>query len=62
MSRGPAKFKESDVRRAIRAFRKEGIEPQIEIAPDGNIKVMPVAHDADDNHVKRPKPRKEIIF
>jgi len=38
MPRGPAKFTQSDVTRAIKAARAAGLEsPRVEIAPDGTI-------------------------
>lgn len=40
MSRRPARFRESDLRRAIRAAEKEGARMSVEILPDGTIKLV----------------------
>lgn len=34
VSKGPYAFKESDIRRALRAAQKEGVDVRIEINPD----------------------------
>lgn len=41
MARGPLKFKEADVRRAIRAVAKEGVPMIVEIVPGGVIRLSP---------------------
>jgi hypothetical protein len=40
--RRPCKFRESDLRRAIRAARKENVLAQIELTPDGRILIIPI--------------------
>ena len=34
VSKGPLSFKETDIRRALRAAQKEGVDVRIEIIPD----------------------------
>lgn len=60
MGRGPAKFTQSDVARAIRAAKREGA-PAVEIKPDGTILVSlsPTHTDAEE---KPPKPEREIVL
>lgn len=41
MSRRPLRFREADLRRAIRAAGKEGIPMAVEISPDGLIRMVP---------------------
>jgi hypothetical protein len=40
--RRPSKFTEADLRRAIRAARKEGILGRVEVMPDGRISIAPI--------------------
>jgi hypothetical protein len=40
--RRPCKFREADVRRAIRAARKENVLARIELTPDGRILIIPI--------------------
>jgi hypothetical protein len=40
--RRPCKFTEADLRRAIRAARKEGVLARIELMPDGRISITPI--------------------
>ena len=40
--RRPCKFREADVRRAIRAARKENLLARIELTPDGRILIIPI--------------------
>lgn len=50
MSRQPLKFRESDLRRAIRAASKEGASVTVEIdAHTGNIRLLPLT--------SRPEPK-----
>ncbi len=41
--RRPCKFTETDVRRAIRAARKESVLARVELMPDGRIFITPIA-------------------
>jgi hypothetical protein len=42
MSRGPLKFKETDLRRAVRAVSKEGLRVrEVTVDREGNIRVVP---------------------
>jgi len=42
MSRGPLKFKETDVRRFLRAFTKEGLRvDKVMVDSDGNLTAIP---------------------
>jgi hypothetical protein len=41
MSRRPLRFKESDLRRALRAVQKSGAHMAVEISPDGTIRMVP---------------------
>jgi hypothetical protein len=42
MSRGPQRFRESEMRRAIKAARSAGIEiARIEVGPDGRVSLVP---------------------
>lgn len=41
MSRRPARFTESDLRRAIRAMKKEGVDVSVEMSPDGFVRLIP---------------------
>lgn len=41
MSRRPLRFRENDLRRAIRAATKEGVTMAVEISPDGLIRMTP---------------------
>jgi hypothetical protein len=43
MSRRPARFTESDIRRALAAVTKSGGNAVVEIAPDGTIRLVPAA-------------------
>jgi hypothetical protein len=40
--RRPSKFTEADVRRAIRAARKEGLLARVDIMRDGRISIVPL--------------------
>jgi hypothetical protein len=40
--RRPCKFTETDLRRAIRAARKEHVLARIEMMPDGRISIIPL--------------------
>lgn len=42
MPRRPARFLQSDVRRAVRAAEQAGSPRTVEITPDGTIKLVPV--------------------
>ncbi len=44
--RRPCKFTETDLRRAIRAARKEGLLPHVGIMPDGRIAMTPITEMA----------------
>jgi hypothetical protein len=46
MPRRPARFLQSDVRRAIRAAEQAGSPRTVEITPDGTIKLVPVEWNA----------------
>jgi IstB-like ATP binding protein len=39
MSRGPARFKQSDVARAMKGAKNAGVEVRVEIAPDGKMSI-----------------------
>jgi hypothetical protein len=39
--RKPCRFTERDVRRAIRAVKKEGVSATIDVMPDGRISIIP---------------------
>ena len=54
MPKGPVKFKQSDVARAIRAVMQTGAPFGVEITPDGTIRLMPATNVAP---VKKPKPK-----
>jgi hypothetical protein len=42
MARGPNKFKQRDVTRALRGARAAGIEARLEIEPNGKMILIPV--------------------
>jgi hypothetical protein len=44
-ARGPSKFKERDIVRALRAAKKAGIDARIDVAPDGALRIVPVNGD-----------------
>jgi hypothetical protein len=44
--RRPCKFRETDLRRAIRAAQKENVPARIDVMPDGRISIIPVAVQA----------------
>lgn len=47
----PARFRESDITRAIRAFEKAGLcVSRAKIAPDGSIEVVAGEPEKADNH------------
>jgi hypothetical protein len=53
MSKGPYPFKESDVKRAIRAAREEGIEGTLEIDLDRRcIRIIPIKPDEKPDDLK----------
>ena len=39
MSRGPARFKQSDVARAMKGAKNAGVDVRVEIAPDGKMSI-----------------------
>ena len=41
--RRPCPFTETDVRRAFRAARKEGLDVRVDLMPDGRISIIPIA-------------------
>jgi hypothetical protein len=43
MSKSPLKFRESELRRVIRAVAKEGVSMSVEITPNGVIRISPAA-------------------
>ena len=55
MSKGKAKFTQSDVARAIRAIQQTGAKMVVEITPDGTIRIVPIDETA------QPKPPKKTI-
>lgn len=58
MSRGFARFKESDIRRAINAVMKSGADMAVEIARDGTIKIARNHPDpiAPETGIARSRP------
>jgi hypothetical protein len=44
--RRPCKFTEADLRRAIRAARKEGISGRVDVTADGRISIPPTPETA----------------
>jgi hypothetical protein len=46
MSRGPQPFKQSDVKRALKAVLDAGAKANIEIRKDGTIVIVPTKGDA----------------
>jgi hypothetical protein len=46
--RGPARFKQSDIARALRAAKQAGAPVEVEIALDGTIRLIPI-------EIKEPK-------
>jgi hypothetical protein len=57
MSKGPAKFKQSDVARAIRAIVQTGAPMAVEISPDGTIRLVPSATTVTVRSSKVDKPK-----
>jgi hypothetical protein len=51
--RRPCKFTETDLRRAMRAARKEHVPARIDVMPDGRISIIPIAA-ADANAITAP--------
>jgi hypothetical protein len=49
--RGPARFKQSDIARALRAAKQAGAPVEVEIALDGTIRLIPI----EINRPKEPK-------
>jgi len=50
MSRGPLKFKETDVRRFLRAFTKEGLPvAEVMVDSDGNLTAV-IGEPADETN------------
>jgi hypothetical protein len=45
MSRGPARFKQSDVARAMKGAKNAGVDVRVEIALDGKMSIIPVKAD-----------------
>jgi hypothetical protein len=41
MSRRPARFKQSDLTRAIKAIARAGARMTVEVLPDGTIRISP---------------------
>jgi hypothetical protein len=52
VSRGPLRFKECDLRRAIRAAGKEGGGMTVDILPSGVIRLVPVSAGGLQNQGK----------
>jgi hypothetical protein len=42
MSRGPARFKQSDVARAMKGAKNAGVDVRVEIVLDGKMSIIPV--------------------
>jgi hypothetical protein len=47
MSRGPARFKQSDVARAMKGAKNAGVDVRVEIALDGNMSIIPLSGSQD---------------
>jgi hypothetical protein len=45
MSRGPARFKQSDVARAMKGAKNAGVDVRVEIVLDGKMSIIPVKGD-----------------
>jgi hypothetical protein len=60
MSRGPARFTEADVRRAIKAAKREGAGV-VEIKPDGTIAVSLSPTLTEDQEITKAK-EKDIVL
>lgn len=58
MSRGRATFRESDLKRALRACAAVGATMSIEISTDGTIRLVPAA---DSSHTPAPPPPATMI-
>lgn len=43
MGRRPARFRQSDVARALRAAKQAGVNMAVEISTDGVIRIVPVS-------------------
>ena len=56
MPKGNAKFKQSDVARALRAVMQTGAPFGVEITPDGTIKLVPATNVATVSK-KTDKPK-----
>ncbi len=41
MSRGPARFRQSDVARALKAAKQAGVNMAVEISKEGTIRMVP---------------------
>jgi hypothetical protein len=58
MSHGPQRFRESEMRRAIKAARSAGIDiGRIDIGPDGRIAIIPGKAETDVRSETEPNER-----
>jgi hypothetical protein len=60
MSRSPARATQADIARAIRAVQQTGARMEIEIAPDGTIRIVPVPEPQDALKISTVALRKEF--
>jgi hypothetical protein len=54
--RRPSKFTETNVRRALRAARKEGVDVRVEIMPNGQISIIPLTGTCTAPTTKTTEP------
>lgn len=62
MSRTPARFKQADVQRAIRAAKKTGVDMVVDILLDGTIRLVPVAHVTIQSQTPPVEPEEVLVF
>lgn len=52
MSRGPCKFRQTELTRALKAARKAGVEIRLEIANDGRLILVPEKASTDKRDIE----------
>lgn len=60
MPRAAARFRQSDIARALRAAKQADAPVAVEIAPDGTIRLVPVVHTPAPD--MQPPKRREIVL
>lgn len=60
-SRRPARVSQADIARALRAVEQVGVSMAVEIAPDGTIRLVPIAPE-EKRQKASVEPETEIVL